>query len=429
MMKISLRLVTKNKYTKDLIIYGLSTGISKAVPFLLVIVLSKYFGPKNFGILAIVQVVISMVGLVQAGPISSAIGKQFFHLERSEFSGYFSTAVNYNFLLGILCFAVISVFFFEFSSYFKISYELLVVGVICASLQSSFSCNTVLFQMSRKPIKYLKAQCIYSVFYIILVGILMLLNQLTVFNFFMAQLIAYLVGTFITFYDLIGIVNYSAKLDLAYLIHLMKYSLPIIIYSINSFLIVMYLRFTMTNTLGLFEMGVFALSQQIGMIMENTEQVVAKVWTPFAFDILSKNKINYFFKMTIIPMLVLVISFVVLLLSNEIMYRYFISQHYHAGYWCSVIILFAYLMKSFYAVFAVYTYFFEKIKYVAIINSVIGISSLFFSKWFLSRFGMIGGSFSILISYTLLFLSVSCLVLYLGMNKKTSDDSYNLARL
>ena len=428
MKNITLSSLFKNEHSKDFIIYGLSTGISKAVPFFLVIVLSKYFGPKNFGILAIVQVVISMIGLVQGGPISSAIGKQFFHLKRTEFSTYFSTAINYNFVLGLICLVVGNLLFTEVSSHIEISYKLLAVAIICASFQSLFSCNTVLFQMSRTPLKYLKAQSLYSVVYIVLIGILLFSKQLTVFNFFMAQLIAYLIGCVLTFYDLRRFVKYSMRVDFSYLLHLMKFSGPIILYSINSFLIVMYLRFTMKNTVGLYEMGVFALSQQIGMIMENTEQIVAKVWTPFAFDILSKNKIGYFFKMCLVPMSVLMALFLLLLLANDIMYRYFISQYYQVGYWCSVTILLAYLLKSFYAIFAVYTYFFEKIIYVAMINLGIGISSLFFSKWLMSSFGIIGGAFSMLIAYTLLFVSVSTLVIYLGIKKNAEDNNYYPAR-
>lgn len=418
MKNITLNSIIKNRHSKDFIIYGLSTVIAKTVPFFLIIMLSKYFGPKNFGILAIVQVVISMIGLVQGGPISSAIGKQFFHLERSRFSNYFSTAINYNFIVGLICLVVCSLFFPEVTTRIDISYKLLVVAIICASFQSLFSCNTVLFQMSRKPLKYLKAQILYSVAYMVLIGSLMFSSQLTVFNFFMAQLIAYFIGSIVTFYDLIRFVKYSMRIDFSYLLHLMKFSGPIILYSINSFLIVMYLRFTMKNTIGLYEMGVFALSQQVGMIMENTEQIVAKVWTPFAFETLSKNRIGYFFKTSIIPISVLMGLFLALLFANGIMYRYFISLHYQPGYWCSVIILLAYFLKSLYAVFAVYTYYFEKIIYVAIINLMIGISSLFFSRWLMHGFGILGGAFSMLTAYTLLFILVANLVIYLGFKRK-----------
>jgi len=414
----SVKKIIISKHSKDLVIYSLSTAISKAIPFLLIILLSKYFGPKNFGILSMIQIVISMIGIVQAGPISAAIGKQFFHVGREQFQSYFSTAVNYNFLIGIICILTGIVFSHYILAALNITRFEFVVAILCASFQSLLSCVIIIFQMSNDPKKYLYSQSVFSVLNLVLVMLLYCFKSLSVTNFFLCQLASYVVAGVLSLKLVKGVSQYYFHINLSHLKHLVSYSLPIILYSINSFLIVMYLRYSMKDILSLYALGIFALAQQVGMIMENCEQIVAKVWTPYAFKLLSKNQINLFFKSSLVSILALFGMFIILLVANKVLYHYFISSHFQSGYYCSLIILFAFFVKSLYAIFAVYNYYFEKMYYTAAINVFIGVSSIFLSRILLKHFGMIGGAYSMLLSYITLFILVFFTVVLLSLRQK-----------
>ncbi|MDF1865546.1 MAG: hypothetical protein P1U70_11975, partial [Saprospiraceae bacterium] len=202
------------------------------------------------------------------------------------------------------------------------------------------------------------------------------------------------------------------------------------IYSINAFILVMYLRFTVKDVLGLYILGLFSIAQQTGMIMENCELIVStRIWRPIAFKLLSNDEIYIFFKKSLIPVAFLFVLMCLLCAFNYFAFKWFIAKTYYAAFYSSIVILFAFFIKSLYGVYVSYLLFFENTKLLACINCMIGFLSLFLSHYLLNKFSLIGAAYTMLINYILLFVLVFGSVAYSALKavRRTNNlDALNI---
>ena len=407
--------MTIKKYSTDFILYAVSTTISKAVPLLLVFLLSNYFRPSEYGNLSLVQVLIFVFTCFFGGEFCGGVSRKYFVSNIKNFSICVSTSLSSILVIN----AVVVIFVITYVHYvgniLSLNLFLCGIAVVCAALQSVLLILTTTLQMMEKPFRYFSVQVIYGVSYLILIIFSYYTDILTVPLFFLLQIVATIIAVVANICMINDIIKIKFKICKQEIRYLLAYSSPLIIYSFSSFFIVLYLRYTVKEVGGLYLVGLFAIAQQMGMLMSNADFVIGKVWTPYAFKLLAKDNIKQFFHSSFKVILLLFSIFLLLLIVNKLAFSFIISESYKGAEACSFIVLFSFFLKSVYSIFASYAYFYEKTIFVAFVNVSVAVFSLSFSKYALVHMSLIGGGISMVLSY---FMLMSMVIIFIVFNSK-----------
>ncbi len=417
--------MTIKKYSRNFILYAVSMSISKAVPLLLVLLLSHYFKPSEFGLLSLVQALICVFTFLLGGEFTGGVSRKYFASNIERFSICASTSITLILVLNAVVIILVGGYVYFIGNIFSINLSLSVLAALCASSQSIMLILTTTLQVAEKPYRYLMTQTIYGLSFLILILVLYITNTLTVPLFFLLQIMATISAVITNKWLLNDIVTIKFILCMKEIRYLLSYSAPLVIYSLSSFFIVIYLRITVKEVGGLYLVGLFAVAQQMGMLMSNADLIVGKVWTPYAFELLAKDKKKEFFRSSYNPILILIVIFAVLLIVNKLAFMFIISKEFQTASICSIIILFAFFLKSVYSVFVNYAYFYKKTIFVAMINVLIAILSLIFSKYALVHMGLIGAGISMLVSYFFLMVMV---IAFIFLDNRVQSRRFSFSR-
>jgi O-antigen/teichoic acid export membrane protein len=271
-------------------VYALSSVANRAIPFLLLPVLTRYLSPEDFGKAAMFTVAVSLTLPFVGVSSDSAIGRQYFDRDRIDFAKYVTN-----------CLYILAV-----TAGIALAAALLVPGRIGAALElpaswvwtivlvsvSRFIFNTVLtiWQVQNRTLPYALYSLLQtgltfalSIFFIVSLGYgwqgRVLGELLSVTALAAAGAVVLWRGGWI-----------RAGLDWTYIKHALTFGGWIIPHLYGSVLMGTVDRLFLTNTVGIGETGLYTVAAQIAMIVAVVGQSFNLAWGPWAYERLKMNE-------------------------------------------------------------------------------------------------------------------------------------------
>jgi O-antigen/teichoic acid export membrane protein len=281
--------ITKSNLFRSGGIYTISSVIEKAIPFLLLPVLTRYLSTEDYGIVSMFTVLVGIAMPFVGYNGHSAILRNYFK-DDIDIPVYIGNTLFI--LLGSSVLAGLAIFLFSdfISSYSNFPEKWL--GVIVLVAMGQFTVNIILvnWQAQNKAIQY---------------GIFKIL--LTLLNFGLAiflivgldygwegRVIGKVSAVVLFGISAVSILWYNNLIKFQivyeYLKHALSYGIPLIPHVLSAFVITMIDRVFITNMVGVSATGIYTVGYQIGMIIGILATSFNKAWVPWLFEKLNQGK-------------------------------------------------------------------------------------------------------------------------------------------
>jgi len=283
---------------KKVSIYTSANILVKAIPFLLLPVLTRYLSPSDYGIIAIFQVILAFLIVFIRLNSNGAVMVNFFKLDKQKLRIYLGNVFLVILTDFILVFTLLYIFRASFSHLLKFPRLWLSIAILIALGEVIISLVLVLWQAEQKALSFglfnvtnAVTNVGLSLFFVVLLG---LHWQGRLLGISFTSLIFALIGIFILCKR--GYLKFS--LDKKYVKDILLFGIPLIPYALGGWIITSIDRIFINSMVGLGSTGIYTVGYQVGMIIGLLGTSFNTAWTPFLFKKLEEN--NYATKIRIV---------------------------------------------------------------------------------------------------------------------------------
>lgn len=396
------------RLSKDTLVYGTSTMISRFLTFLLVPLYTNVFVPAEYGVITVIFAYIAILNVFFSIGLESGYFKFASTLEvgtpKENFSNPFLIVLANSFLLSLILFA----FSGTFSSIFLQSPEY--SDIVKYSAGILFFDAIVLV-----PFAYLRLNNKAKVFAgikIVNIAVNVALNLLLILVFKMgieAVFISNLAASALTLIMLLPYIlkNFSAKLNLALVKELFRFSLPVIPAGIGANLIQVINRPILTYLTDESTVGVYQANYKLGIFMMLFVAMFEFAWRPFLLNnAKEKNAKEIYSK--VMTLFVMAGAFTVLAVSlfvddivklNLPFKGNLIGSQYWGGLNIVPIVLLAYLFYGMYINLTAGIYIEKKTRYLPIVTGSAAVLNIIANFMLIPVLNITGAAIATLLSY------------------------------
>jgi O-antigen/teichoic acid export membrane protein len=279
------------KFAKDVIIYGLSSSLTKLVGLFLIPLYTRIFSIDNYGIMDIVVTIVAIATIFGLLQLESAVAR-YYYLEKNDGirTKMVSTAlwsiIIFSFLItGFLTLlsGFLSNILFKSDSYATT----IVIGCLTISVSNITSFLTVIIQFKKKPLHYLTFQLIQIAVTIGLTLFLIMYIGTGIIGVFWGQFIGFLVISIIMGIYLRKELTFAW--DYTSFNKMMRYSLPLVPAVAGSIANSYVNRFIILGYLTIAEIGIYAVALKIASVFQLIGTAFRMAWMPFFWETFENN--------------------------------------------------------------------------------------------------------------------------------------------
>ncbi len=389
----------ENIYRSDIArssgIYIAGNIINTAVLYLLIPVLTRFLTPADYGIVAIFQILISVISPFVGINIHGAIGIKYFDKDKINLSEYIGNCFFILFFSFVVSAVIIWALANQINHLTAFPREWLWSVVLCAAGQCIILILMTLWQVQIKPFAYI---------------IYLILQNALIFGFSIwfvvlfnrgwrgrieAQVIVVLVFSilaFITIYKK-GLLSFSY--NKSYMLHALKFGLPLIPHTLGGILIAQTDKLFIAKMVGIYDTGLYVVAYQIASIITLFAASFSGAYYPWLYRKLKENNPNVKRKIVVLTYIYFVVIFVfalVLFLLAPWFLRLFIGDRFvDAGkymFW----LLIASIFGAMYYMVAGYITYAEKNHFFSGITFIVSVMNIFLTYFFIKAHGIIGAA-------------------------------------
>lgn len=401
------------KFLKQFSLYTLVGFINAGLGFLLMPYLSHHINPEGYGILSMVNslvtILIPLVGLTASGLISV----EYYRVQdKREFASIFSSIQAIPLLPGLFLLLCSLLFSSSVAHFFEIPADKqywIPLSVLIALFSIYYETLLAYNVVEQKPVQYLK----FSVAKI-LIEISLTLSFISIFDMgWEGRLLSWLVANIISFFISLGYFKrqglFKGSIKKKYLRAGILFGLPLIMHSVGKFVVNQSDRIFIAKMVSLEEAGIYNIGYQVGMVMLILVSAITNFIQPFLFTRLSALtesakveivKTSYFIMSGLMAFL-LFISFI-----TPFMFSYLIDENYSRGtiyvFWTGL----SYFLWGIYMIFAGYIFYSKKTSLLGYLSLINVILNIILNYYLIRMFGALGACYATCISYFIIMVII-----------------------
>jgi O-antigen/teichoic acid export membrane protein len=394
-------------------VYAFSNVINRAIPFLLLPVLTRYLSPEDFGKAAMFTVAVNLALPFVGVSTDSAIGRQYFERDRIDLPRYVTNCLYILIITAILWLLVTLLVPDRLAAALDLPSSWIWSIVLVAA--SRFIVNTVLvlWQVQNRTVPYAAYSLLQtaltfglSIVFIVPLGYgwegRVLAEIISVTGLALAGLALLWRGGWI-----------RSGLDWGYIGHALTFGGWIIPHVYGSVLIVTADRFFLTNLFGVDEMGLYTAAAQIASIVLVVAQSFNLAWSPWAYARLKANEPGALAALVRVRRLFyagIIVLALLLTLSASLLFTLLVGPGFAGGakfaFWLTI----GQAFMAMYQVTVTPVFFANKTHLLGIISVSVGLASVLFNYVLISANGAIGAAQASALTTLMLFAIVVALV-------------------
>jgi len=391
----NLSYIFQHRLLKNSLIYMTSNILVRAIPFLLLPVLTRYLSPQDYGIVATFQVMLAIVMVFVNLNTNGAVGVNFFKNEKNELRVYIGNVIYINFFCFILTSGVLYLLKKILSHIINFPENWIPFIAIVALSQSIIILALTIWQMEQKPLPY---------------GILQVLQ--TILNVSMSLIFIVLLGwkwegrlLSVIFTSVIfGIISFIIIFIKRYLNFTFNknhirdalfFGIFLIPHALGASLMISIDRIFINTLVGLAATGIYTVGYQIGAIIDLLVTSFNQSWAPFLFEKLKEN--NYQTKVKIVKFtyfyfLCAILAAVLLSVIAPFLLKYFVGRNFYDAYKYVFWIGLGFAAEGMYYMVANYIFFVNKNYLLALVTCICSILNIILNYLLIKLNGPIGAA-------------------------------------
>lgn len=384
--------------------------LNKAIPFLMMPILTRYLTPTDYGFLTSFNIFSGFVGIIIGLSAHGAIEANYFKFTKTEMAKYISNIFSVLIVTFVLALLLVSVFHDYFYIYTKLPFYWQVVALVVALAQFITLINLTLWILERNP----KSYGIYQMSQTCLIIALSLVLIVYYDYNWQGQVVSSVIGNILfAFVSLILLIKrgyLSAGLNRVYIYDFLKFGLPMILHQISNFAKGQGDKLILISLLGVSATGLFAVGHQIGLIMGILVASLHKAYYPTLFEKLSsyitRNDKMQIVKYTYVFFFGLIVFAFILICSLCIVYPYLVGNEFQETLFLTQLIIIAFVFDGMYYAVSAYIFYQKETSKLANITFSIAIFHLTMSYFAIQLFGYIGAGYVLVVSHMIQFFAV-----------------------
>lgn len=389
---------------RSLIIYLGGSVLNKAIPFILLPVLTKYLSPEEYGLLSIFQLMISISTAFVGMAVHTNISKNFFRYSKQQISLMIGNILIILFLTTLIYFVII----LNISFYHQVIFSVPSNWVtIIPMLSFMFMINTLNLTILRNQEKVYLFGLYEVINTAINMGATILLLVMYHYGWYARAggiIIAYTVFFIISLLHMNRNGFIVLRYDRDVIKKILKLSVPLIPHVVGGIIISLSDRFFIEKMVSLEMVGIYSVGYMFGMVVVLFTDAFLKAWSPWFYKMLSdtnsikKIKIVKYSYLYILMTFFIAIGISVIaqfIIPNVIDSRYAGAQIY--VFWIAI----GYAVHGVYKIFFPYLVHINKTSFLGISTVIAAALNLIFNYFLIKYFGAIGAAYATVISFVI----------------------------
>jgi len=389
---------------KNSSIYLVTSLFNKAIPFLLLPILTRYLSAAEYGIISIFQIIISLYTALIGMAIHTNISKNFFKYSKAQIASVIGNSI---FILIISTLAVFIITCFAsvfYVSVFSVPSNWMIIVPIISFMFMINILNLTVLRMEGKALLFGTFEILNT---FINMGVSVLL--LVVFHYgWISRAIGISIAYFVFF--IVSIIYMHKRDYLKFNINkkdlksILSISIPLVPHGIGGIVMALSDRLFIEKMVGLEAVGIYTVGYMFGMIILLFTDAFIKAWTPWFFKKLampSLNDKNQIVKYTYLYLgLLLILALMVSFIGNLLLPYFVDSKFFGAGVYIFWIAL-GYVFFGIYQIFFPYLVHIKRTSFLAISTVIAALINLILNYVLIKYFGAIGAAYSTIISFAI----------------------------
>lgn len=404
------------KVLRDSIIYLGSSIVNKAIPFLLLPVMTTYLDPEEYGLLSIYLILITFYSAFIGMNINVNISKNFFTVSKVEMG-----KVVYNSLLIVLVASLIGLVItgflaLGFKELFSIPMKWWLLIPFLSLMFMVITLNLTLLRNEERPLAF---------------GLFEISNTALSMGFTILFLVSLgfgwysqVLGTFIGYGVIFLLSLWHMKtrgflqggIDYQWVRNLLRTSLPMIPHVVGGIIMAVSDRLFIERMVDLEAVGIYSVGYTFGLVVILFTDAFIKAWSPWFFRTLSKpdeNKKQKVVKYTYLYCIGVFGIAAIIALAAEWVLPYVVAPQYYDSRIYIIWIAMGYAVHGVYKILYPYMVILNKTSFLGMSSMVAAIVNLVLNYFLIDAYGAIGAAYATIISF-----GVSTLLVFIYQNKK-----------
>jgi O-antigen/teichoic acid export membrane protein len=402
--------ILNNKLFKDSLVYTIADVINKAIPFVLLPVLTYYLSPEDYGTLAAFNSLIGILAIFIGLSVHGAISVNYYKLNKKELAKYVGNVVYLLIFSFLLVLIIITIFQNILSPLLGLSYFWMLMASISTFASFFVIINLSLWLVEQKP-KYYGGFQIGET--IIKLGLSLFFVILLTMSW-EGRAYGIVIGGVITALISIILLNKRRYLDFQlskeYLKDALHFGIPLIPHQLSYWLRSGAIIFILVYLVGKKDTGLYNVGNQFVIPISVLTAAFNKAWAPYLYRKLSNNPTilekERIVKFTYLYFISILIFALLLIYIAPMIINLLLEKQFHNSYIYIKYLAFAVAFQGMYFMVVNYIFYEKKTKYLAYITFFVSIINVLLAYYFINKEGAIGAAQAYLIANILTFLLV-----------------------
>jgi O-antigen/teichoic acid export membrane protein len=401
--------VLQHKLFKNTSLYTASEILNKAIPFLLLPIMTRYLSASDYGIVATFSAYVSILCVFVGLSAHGAVNVNFFKMEKDELTSYIFNVFLILITSTVIVVLVIFTFKSEIAEKLSLPSKWIFIGVFVALAKFITLINLILWQAEQRA----KPFCIYQIsqmFFDLIISIGLVVGLALG---WLGRLTGLTLATFIfAILSLIVIINRGYIKICINILHIrdaLVFGVPLIPHVLSIWFMTSIDRFFINHFVGLGDTGIYSVGYQIGMIIGIIATAFNKAWAPFFYG--KMNEVDdpgklQLVKFTYIYFIVIILLALLLALPARLFIHLMLGSDFIESARFVFWIALSYSFNGMYFMVCLYIMYTKKTHILSIASFIVGVLHVFISFYFIKRYGAIGAAQAMMISFFIRFILV-----------------------
>jgi O-antigen/teichoic acid export membrane protein len=395
---------------RNSIIFTFLELVNKAVPFLLLPILTRYLSPDDYGVIASFTALVSFLGIFIGLSAHGAIDANYFKLKKEQVGIYIFNVLIVLLFITVIALVTIIIYNDLIMNKLNIPLEWQIVSIFVAVSQFITIINLSLWIIEQKPVPYGMYQLFQTIF-ITSVSIVLVVG----FSFdWSGNLLAISIGSLLSaFISLIFLKQKGyliIKVNKEYLNDFLKFGIPMVPHQVSGWIRSQADKVIVVSTLGTAMAGLFVVGQQVGMVMSIFMSSLNKALYPFLYKKLNQKMTDIdkrnIVKTTYFIGFLIIIAALTLIILTEIIYPYLFNATFQNALLVTQLMIIGYLFEGLYYLIVNYLFYFKQTAKLAKVTFSISMVHICISILLVNLYGIVGAAYALIISGVLQFVFV-----------------------
>ena len=397
------------KVVKNSIIYLGSSVLNKAIPFLLLPILTNYLSPKEYGVLSIFQLMVSFFTAFIGMNMSMNVSKNFFKYSKNQMSLLIGQILMILSVTTLIYFIIALATSFFYQEIFSVPTNWIVIIPLISFMIMVNTLNLTLLRNEGKAILFGLFEIVNTAVNMGVTLFLLLMYNYGWYSMALGTIAAYFVFFILSFLYMKKNGFVTLKYDKTETKNVLKTSIPLIPHVVGGIILTLSDRFFIEEMISLEMVGIYSVGYIFGMVVVLFTDAFLKAWSPWFFRMLSdpndakKRRVVKYTYLYIIG--TFGIAFGISIVAKFIL-PYVVDERYQGAedyiFWVAL----GYAVHGVYKIFFPYLVHINKTAFLGFSTLFAAALNLVLNYFLIKEYGAIGAAYATFISFAFTALLV-----------------------